>query len=182
MSIFIISENRYLILGFVSLFYNHSQKIIGYTLSDFKFDDIKNDDIVFIDSYSQGDSMSILRHLKICGARVFFLVQHENSIAKMLMYSVINTRVELKYIIHSLLFSMNMIPADRKEELKLTKKEQLIISMVLRGYAENKISAYFSIRERTVRYHINAVLRKLQINSIADLYRLKNIIYNNFFI
>lgn len=181
MSVFVASDNSYLILGFASLFHKDTEVII-FKPSDLNFKVFKENDIILIDCTSNVDFTPLFRYVKLCKARVYFLLKHEDNIAEKIMSNIINTRIGLKGIISSIINHFDINPMIPENEFKLTKKEGLIIKMVLKGYSENEISGFFTIKVKTVRYHINMVLKKIGVNSIADLYRFRNIIYNNFFI
>ncbi|WP_368763587.1 helix-turn-helix domain-containing protein [Klebsiella variicola] len=181
MSTFVISDNNYLILGFESLFHKDTE-VISFKPSDLNFNVVKKNDIIFIDCTPNVDFTPLFQHVKLCKARIYFLLRHDSNIAKKIMSNTINTRIGLKGIISSIIIHLDINTMISEEELKLTKKECLIIKMVLKGYSENEISGFFTIKVRTVRYHISMVLKKIGVNSVADLYRLRNVIYNNFFI
>ncbi|HIH4625645.1 helix-turn-helix transcriptional regulator [Klebsiella variicola] len=181
MSVFVVSDNSYLILGFASLFHKDTE-VITFKPGDLNFKVFKENDIIFIDCTSNVDFTPLFQYVKLCKARVYFLLKHEANIAEKIMSNIINTRIGLEEIISSIIIHFDINPMIPEKELKLTKKEGLIIKMVLKGYSENEISWFFTIKVKTVRYHINMVIKKIGVNSIADLYRFRYIIYNNFFI
>ncbi len=58
----------------------------------------------------------------------------------------------------------------RKKE-KLTKKENLIVSLLIEGLTYNEISENIDLSVNGVRYHIKNIYRKLQVNSRAEIHK-----------
>ena len=55
--------------------------------------------------------------------------------------------------------------------MELTQREMVILKYVIGGFMNKEISARLNIAEQTVKIHRGNLMRKLNVNSVADLVR-----------
>lgn len=58
-----------------------------------------------------------------------------------------------------------------EEMMKLTDREKEILKFVIAGYMNKEISAHLNIAEQTVKIHRSHLMRKLGVDSVAELVR-----------
>lgn len=58
-----------------------------------------------------------------------------------------------------------------EEMLTLTEREREILKFIIAGYMNKEVSAYLGIAEQTVKIHRQHIMRKLSVDSVADLVR-----------
>ena len=59
-----------------------------------------------------------------------------------------------------------------KRMSKFTSRERLIVALVVRGMSDKHVAAALRIREMTVKTNLSRAMKKLGVNSVADLVRM----------
>lgn len=65
---------------------------------------------------------------------------------------------------------------EKKEEVKLTKREKDVLAMLVKGYSNRDMAEQMFISEKTVKNHLTSIFRKLGVKdrTQAAVYALKN--------
>lgn len=58
-----------------------------------------------------------------------------------------------------------------EEMMTLTEREKEILKYIIAGYMNKEVSAFLGIAEQTVKIHRQHIMRKLSVDSVADLVR-----------
>jgi two-component system, NarL family, response regulator DevR len=64
------------------------------------------------------------------------------------------------------------LPASRRAQWGLTRREQQLIPLIGRGLTNKEIAAHFSLSERTIKNHIHRILKKVGASDRLGLYEV----------
>lgn len=72
-------------------------------------------------------------------------------------------------------------PRQKKDDIKLTRREKDVLSLLVKGYSNKEIADAVFISEKTVKNHLTSIFRKLGVKdrTQAAVYALKNSIVSD---
>jgi DNA-binding NarL/FixJ family response regulator len=103
------------------------------------------------------------------GARAFLLKSDANTL---LLTAVEALLVHKPFCTDSCASELNGVSAGHRDgHHQLSPREQLVVKMVAEGYSNKRISSMLDLSVKTTEAHRAAAMRKLDVNSTADLVR-----------
>jgi DNA-binding NarL/FixJ family response regulator len=84
--------------------------------------------------------------------------------------SGIKVQVKDNCLVITLPFRVEMEVAE-EAALKLTRQERQALNGLLKGQSNKEIAAEMNLSERTVKYHVSQILRKMNLRSRVDVVR-----------
>ncbi len=202
LKILVVDPNPIIYIGLKSIFRNSLIfKVVGYSESQDNINDQLNQfeiDLIISDiNYKQGNVINVLKKFKKNKTNIPIIIftsklneSKSVSLLKSGAHGFIRKNLKKKYIINTIqeiAFSIygntelnkftrlkNRFNFDYNTEKlnSLSKRELQVLKLFFRGKRNIEISQKLNINQKTVNTYITRVMKKLEVNSKADLYLL----------
>jgi DNA-binding NarL/FixJ family response regulator len=122
--------------------------------------------------FTMHDSAYLIREALSAGASAFVLKSEGGRKLVEAIEAVINHKPYFAQKVSETLFSSFLKPGGAKgPKFILTEREREIVQLLANGKSNKESAAVLGISVKTVETHRSAIMRKLQINSVAQLVR-----------
>ena len=121
--------------------------------------------------FTANETEEIVRNVFKAGARAYLLKSEASKHLVPAIEALCKHRTYFSSKVSELVFAGYLRDDTRADDLALTPRERETVQMVAEGKSSKEIAAILGISVKTVETHRAAVMRKLDLRSVADLVR-----------
>jgi len=121
--------------------------------------------------FTANETEEIVRNVFKAGARAYLLKSEANKHLVPAIEALCKHRTYFSSKVSELVFAGYLKDDAHVDDLSLTPRERETVQLVAEGKSSKEIAAIFGISVKTVETHRAAIMRKLDLGSVADLVR-----------
>lgn len=121
--------------------------------------------------FTAAETDEVVRDVFKAGARAYLLKSEANNHLEPAIEALCKRRTYFASKVSEIIFAGYLKGEARVEDKSLTPRERELVQLVAEGKSNKDVAAILGISIKTVETHRGAVMRKLNLDSVADLVR-----------